>query len=173
MGFCEPAESHFLCKIALPTELFHGLAWVDYKLERKRTGIFSIRLLTTEALLSELGALRLGSRRLLVVIAGSGGRALQFLTTKQLCIRSHDDSGEAHGDCTNAHGQIESPSDQKASGDRDSDKVIGGRPNGILNHLSIRRTRLFYRCHDATRIAAHQHNSSRLDCPDQAAAHGG
>src|ERR1700687_1846079 len=65
------------------------------------------------------------------------GRALQVQPAKQLCIRGHDDRGEAHCDCTSAHGQIESPSDEKASRDRDGDKIIGGRPNEILNHLPI------------------------------------
>jgi hypothetical protein len=43
------------------------------------------------------------------------GRALQLQPAKQLCIRSDDDGGEAHCDCTNTHGQIESPSDEEAA----------------------------------------------------------
>jgi len=54
-----------------------------------------------------------------------GGRALQFQPAKQLCIRSHDDGGEAHCDRTDAHGQIESPSDEEACCDRNGDNVIG------------------------------------------------
>src|SRR5713226_3159666 len=64
-------------------------------------------------------------------------RALEFQPTKQLRIRGNDDRGEAHCDCTNAHGQIESPSDEEAACDGDSDKVIGGRPSKILDHLPI------------------------------------
>src|SRR6266851_8775490 len=70
-------------------------------------------------------------------ISVSKCRALEFQPTKQLRIRSHNDGGEAHCDCTNAHRQIESPSDEKASRERDGDKGIRGRPNEILNHLSI------------------------------------
>ena len=53
------------------------------------------------------------------------GRVPQFHPAEQLCIRGHDDGGETHCDCPNAHGQIESPSDEKASCDRDGKKVIG------------------------------------------------
>ncbi len=63
--------------------------------------------------------------------------ALQLQPAKQLSIRSDDDGGEAHCDYANTHGQIETPSDEEATCDGDSDKVIAGRPNKILNHLSI------------------------------------
>jgi hypothetical protein len=54
---------------------------------------------------------------------------LQFQSPKQLRVSSYDDGGETHCDCTDAHGQIKSPSDEKARCHRDSDKVIGGCPN--------------------------------------------
>jgi hypothetical protein len=57
---------------------------------------------------------------------------LQSHSAKQLCVSSYDDGGETHRDCANAHGQIESPADEKASCHRDGDKIIGGRPNQIL-----------------------------------------
>ena len=61
--------------------------------------------------------------------------ALQFQPAKQLCIRSHDDGGEAHSNCTNAHGQIESPSDKNASCDWYGDKGLE-RTAGIKHTTS-------------------------------------
>src|SRR5258708_33045784 len=49
------------------------------------------------------------------------GRALQFPSAKQLSVCSHDYGGEAHSDCADAHRQVESPSDKKASGAREGD----------------------------------------------------
>ena len=68
-------------------------------------------------------------------------RALQLQSAKQLRVRSYDDGGETHRDCANAHGKIESPADEKTRCDRNGDKVIGGCPNQILDHLSVGSTR--------------------------------
>src|ERR1700693_852225 len=64
-------------------------------------------------------------------------RALQIQSAKELCVCSDNNSGETHRDCTDAHGEIESPVDEKTRGDRDSDQVISGSPNEILDHLSV------------------------------------
>ena len=68
---------------------------------------------------------------------GSTGRALgvvlQLNSAKQLSIRGYDDGGQAHRDRPHAHGEIESPVDQKAGSDRNSDKVVGRRPNQVLD----------------------------------------
>jgi len=68
---------------------------------------------------------------LLMNFVGSGmmrfdrmGHTLQLQSPKQLRIHSHDHSGSAHGNCTDAHGQINSPPDEKASCNRDGDNVI-------------------------------------------------
>ncbi len=51
----------------------------------------------------------------------SEGLALQLQSAKQLRVCSHDDGRNAHRDCAHAHGEIESPMDEKAAGDRNSD----------------------------------------------------
>jgi hypothetical protein len=84
---------------------------------------------------------------------------LQFQSPKQLRISSYDDGGETHRDCANAHGQIKSPSDEKARCHRNSDKVMGGCPNKILDHLPIGSTRQFDRSRNISWIDAHQHAS--------------
>jgi hypothetical protein len=62
---------------------------------------------------------------------------LQLQSPKQLRIHRHDHSRSAHGDRTDAHGQINSPPDEKASCDRNGDNVISSGPNQILDHLSV------------------------------------
>jgi hypothetical protein len=53
-------------------------------------------------------------------------------------VSGYDDAGQTHCDRANAHGQIESPVDEKARCHRDGDKIIGGRPNQILNLVNRR-----------------------------------
>src|SRR5579872_1998898 len=65
------------------------------------------------------------------------GVLLQLKSAKQLSVGGYDDSGKAHRDGPHTHGEIESPVDEKASSDRNSDNVIGRRPNQILDHFSI------------------------------------
>ena len=43
----------------------------------------------------------------------------QLHSTKQLRVRRDDDGGETHCDCPNAHGHIESPTDEEARCHRD------------------------------------------------------
>src|SRR5260370_15391992 len=88
--------------------------------------------------------------------------ALQLQSAKQLSVRGDDDGGEAHCDCANAHGKIESPVDENPRCDRDGDKVVGGRPNQILDHLSVGGTREFDRPNIISWIVAHEHDSSRM-----------
>ena len=70
-------------------------------------------------------------------VVGLERLALQFQSTKQLRICRDDDGGKAHRNRTDAHGKIQSPVDENACRDWDSDKVIGRRPNKILDHLSV------------------------------------
>src|ERR1700686_1048064 len=62
---------------------------------------------------------------------GSTGRAQsvvwQVKSAKQLSVRGYDDGGQAHRDRPHTHGEIESPVDEKAGSNRNSDKVIGRR----------------------------------------------
>src|SRR5580700_7737035 len=72
---------------------------------------------------------------------GSTGMAqsvvLQLKSAKQLSVGGYDDGGQAHRDRPHTHREIESPVDEKASSDRNSDDVIRRRPNQILDHFSI------------------------------------
>ena len=65
------------------------------------------------------------------------GVSLQLKSAKQLSIGGYDDGGKAHRDRPHTHREIESPMDEKASSDRNSDNVIGRRPNQVLDHFSI------------------------------------
>ena len=69
------------------------------------------------------------------------GVLLQLKAAKQLSVGGYDDGGEAHRDRPHTHREIESPVDEKTSSDRNSDDVIGRRPNQVLNHFSIGRAR--------------------------------
>jgi hypothetical protein len=60
---------------------------------------------------------------------------LQLESPKQLSVGGYDDSGQAHRDRPHTYRKIESPMDEKASSNRNSDKVIGRRPNQVLDHL--------------------------------------
>src|SRR5260370_3399613 len=53
--------------------------------------------------------------------------ALQLESAKQLGICSHNYRRETHRDCTDTHGEIESPADEKAPGDRNGDQVVSSR----------------------------------------------
>jgi len=55
-----------------------------------------------------------------------GEGVLQLKSAKQLSIGRHD-----------THREIEFPMDEKASGDGNSDNVLGRRSNQILDHFSI------------------------------------
>ena len=57
------------------------------------------------------------------------GVLLQLKAAKQLSVGGYDDGGEAHRDRPHTHREIESPVDEKASSDRNSDNVIGRRPH--------------------------------------------
>ena len=70
-----------------------------------------------------------------VKLPESDRQTLQLQSAKQLSIRGDDDGGEAHGNCANAHGQIESPADENASCDRDR------QPRITLSHRGRRRAR--------------------------------
>jgi len=65
------------------------------------------------------------------------GVLLQLKSAKQLSVGGYDDGGQAHRDRPHTHREIESPVDEKAGSDRDSDDVIRRRPNQILDHFSI------------------------------------
>jgi len=80
-----------------------------------------------------------------------------------LCIDGHNNSGQAHGDGPNTHGQIQAPTDQKASSNGDCHKLITGRPHEVLNHLFIRSPGQLNCSHDIAGVAAHQHYSGRLN----------
>jgi hypothetical protein len=62
---------------------------------------------------------------------------LQLKSAKQLSVGSYDDGGQAHRDGPYTHREIESPVDEEASSDRNSDNVIRRRPNQVLDHFSI------------------------------------
>ena len=63
------------------------------------------------------------------------GVVLQLKSAKQLSVGGYDDGGQAHRHRPHTHGEIESPVDEKAGSNRNSDKVIGRRPNQVLDHL--------------------------------------
>jgi hypothetical protein len=50
---------------------------------------------------------------------------LQLKSAKQLSVGGYDDGGQAHCDRPHTQGEIESPVDEKAGSDRNSDKVVG------------------------------------------------
>ena len=54
---------------------------------------------------------------------------LQLRSAKQLSVGGYDDGGQAHRDRPHIHREIESPVDEKASSDRNSDNIVGRRPN--------------------------------------------
>jgi hypothetical protein len=62
---------------------------------------------------------------------------LQLESAKQLGVRGYDDGGQAHRDRPHTHGEIESPVDEKAGSNRNCDKIIGRRPDQVLDHFSI------------------------------------
>ena len=68
------------------------------------------------------------------------GVLLQLKSAKQLSVGGYDDGGQTHRDRPHTHREIESPVDEKASSDRNSDNVIGRRPNQVLDHFSIGST---------------------------------
>jgi hypothetical protein len=51
------------------------------------------------------------------------GGARQLKSAKQLSVGGYDDGGQAHRDRPYTHREIESPVDEKASSDRNSDNV--------------------------------------------------
>ena len=63
--------------------------------------------------------------------------APQLQSAKQLRVCSNDDGRSAHRHGTDAHGEIKPPTDQKTSRNRNGEHVVGGRPNEILDHLSV------------------------------------
>src|SRR5712691_7638992 len=102
-------------------------------------------------------------RILTVVDPAIRGVAPQLQSAKQLRVCSHNDSGQAHRDRTHTHGELKSPANEKTSGDRDSDKVIGRSPNEVLDHFSVGSAGKFDRTHDIARIATHEDDSGGLN----------
>jgi len=88
---------------------------------------------------------------------------LQLKSAKQLSVGGYDDGGQAHRDRPHTHREIESPVDEKASSDRNSDNVIRRRPNQILDHFSIGGAGQFDRTHDIARIAPHEDDPRGLN----------
>src|SRR6267143_3469859 len=94
-------------------------------------------------------------RILTVVDPAIRGVAPQLQSAKQLRVCSHNNSGQAHRDRTHTHGELESPANEKTSGDRDSDKVIGRSPNEVLDHFSVRSAGYFDLIYNVARRAMH------------------
>src|SRR5256884_60148 len=91
------------------------------------------------------------------------GLTLQLQSAKQLRVRGHDDGRSAHCDCAHTHGQIESPAHEKTRCDRYGYKIISGRPNQILDHLSVRSARQLNCPDNDARITTYEYDSSGLN----------
>src|SRR5712692_599009 len=89
----------------------------------------------------------------------SSGLALQIQSAKQLRVCSHDDGRNAHRHCTHTHGEINPPADEKTSRNWNGNQVIPGRPNEILDHLSVGSARKLD-CRDhVARVTTHEYDS--------------